>query len=212
MKKKNKVTAIIISLILITAAIALGVTLASFSSKDSVKNNFLVGSIKTEINENFDPVTGYKEVWTENPIDTDSLVRVSINVRLFDPNNPQEVKAIDMEKIKLNFMDNYSDYWYKGNDGYYYYKKVLKGTKEGAYEKSRTESLLKSVEISRDYKETIKDMEIKIDVKSEAVQATKIVFQDEHGMKTKYAFEDNWIKINDNVLQNILKEAVDKNY
>ena len=88
-----------------------------------MKNNFLVGSIKTEINENFDPVTGYKEVWTENPIDTDSLVRVSINVRLFDPNNPQEVKAIDMEKIKLNFMDNYSDYWYKGNDGYYYYKK-----------------------------------------------------------------------------------------
>ena len=31
-------------------------------------------------------------------------------------------------------------------------------------------------------------MEIKIDVKSEAVQATKIVFQDEHGMKNKICF------------------------
>lgn len=207
MNKRKKIAILSFLAVLLTTILSIGVVIAYFSSKDTITNNFKIGDIQTEVHENFDQNTGEKEVWTVNPVDNDSLVRVSITVRLVDPEHPNDVLPVNLDKVKLIFIDNYSENWYKNDDGYYYYKKVLKG-------KGKTESLLKKVEIDEAYKEENQGMEIKVDVKSEAVQVAKYKEMNSSGQEeVKYVFNETWIGINDNIdLQNILKEAVDSKY
>ena len=207
MNKRKKIAILSFLAVLLTAVLSIGAVIAYFSSKDTCTNNFKIGDIQTEIHENFDQNTGEKEVWTVNPVDNDSLVRVSITVRLVDPEHPNDVLPVNLDKVKLIFMDNYSENWYKNDDGYYYYKKVLEG-------KGKTEPLLKKVEIDEAYKEENQGMEIKVDVKSEAVQVARYKEINSSGQEeVKYVFNDTWIGINDDIeLQKILKEAVDSKY
>ena len=137
-----------------------GSVIAFFISRDTVTNNFKSGDIQTEIEENFNPKTGEKifnkfkyctkcsdfstactkEVWIKNPIDIDSLVRVSITLRMVDPNNTNNIIPVDLDKVELVFSEDCNNNWYKGDDGYYYYKTVLKGSE-------KTENLLKEEQL-----------------------------------------------------------------
>ena len=225
MKIKKKYIYTFITLTLILTAIIIGLTLASFSSMDVVTNNFKVGEILTEIiekdkNDNEyeeeQETTGDKEiikkVCVKNPSKTNSLVRVSITTRWVDPKDETRVLPIKDVDIILNLDDgidnNTNANWYKGNDGYYYYKRILKGIgdTEG---KDITEILLKSVKFNKGISDFYNNMEFKVDVKAEAVETTR---KENSDGSLVYNYNYMWGNIKDQNLLEMLNGLVDKEY
>ncbi|MBS6007223.1 MAG: hypothetical protein KIB43_09715 [Clostridium baratii] len=142
-----------------------------FRDFDSKTNNFGVANIDVEIDEDFKPPNDWdgssneKLVKVQNNSTGPALIRVSIQKRWVDGNgNPW---AGDSNFIKLNFSKNENKLWVDGEDGYFYYNKILpKG--------EVTEAILDSVElkIPEELKERYKGKKVIVDVKTEAVQAT----------------------------------------
>ena len=142
-----------------------------FRDFDSKTNNFGVANIDVEIDEDFKPPNDWdgssneKLVKVQNNSTGPALIRVSIQKRWVDGNgNPW---AGDSNFIKLNFSKNENKLWVDGEDGYFYYNKILpKG--------DVTEAILDSVElkIPEELKERYKGKKVIVDVKTEAVQAT----------------------------------------
>ena len=152
-----------------------------FTSIDSVNNKFSIGSVETEIDENFDAPKEWdgsnisKLVSIKNTGKNDEFVRVSIIPRWIDEDeNPW---TGDSNLIQLNLdednvialnKDDINNLWVYGEDGYFYYMAKLKSGKS-------TKELLKSVEIKKDsiedsLKEKYNGKKIKIDVNVEAIQ------------------------------------------
>lgn len=142
-----------------------------FRDFDSKTNNFGVANIDVEIDEDFKPPNDWdgssneKLVKVQNNSTGPALIRVSIQKRWVDDNrNPW---TGDSNFIKLNFSKNENKLWVDGEDGYFYYNKILpKG--------EVTEAILDSVElkIPEELKERYKGKKVIVDVKTEAVQAT----------------------------------------
>jgi len=227
MKNKKKYIYSIITLTLISIGIFIGLTSASFSSKDVVTNKLQVGEILTQIIEKDENKDDYKdknvttkneeiikEVYVKNPSRTDSLVRVSISTRWVDPNNAARVLPIKDGDVALNIEEgidnniNSNLNWYKGNDGYYYYKKILKGSGD-IDGKDITDILLKSVKFNGDISSYYSDMEFKVDVKVEAVETTRIKNNDG---SLEYKYNYMWSNIKDSNLHVLLKALVDSQY
>ena len=161
--------------------IVIGGTSAYFTSQDSVINVINTGSINAVPEED---LTESKKVWVKNYGKNDCLVRVSITPRLVDlDGNPW---AGDVNKITLKFNEdnliidppsNLSDWkeepwskkWIQGDDEYYYYTSILPVTES-------TTELLSSVDIPKEYKDEDLEMDVKIDVKVEAVQTTQSAY------------------------------------
>jgi len=143
-----------------------------FRDFDSKTNNFGVSNIDVEIDEKFDPTTDWngsnheKVVKVQNNSTGPALIRISIQKRWVDEKgNPW---AGDTDLIKLNFSEHEGNFWVDGNDGYFYYKKILA-------EKEVTQAILDSVELNKipdALKERYKGKKVIVDVKTEAVQAT----------------------------------------
>ena len=157
---------------LITKVYAQGKDIVSwFRDFDSKTNNFGVANIDVEIDEDFKPPNDWdgssneKLVKVQNNSTGPALIRVSIQKRWVDGNeNPW---AGDSNFIKLNFSNDENKLWVDGEDGYFYYNKILpKG--------EVTEAILDSVElkIPEELKERYKGKKVIVDVKTEAVQAT----------------------------------------
>lgn len=142
-----------------------------FRDFDSKTNNFGVANIDVAIDEEFKPPTNWdgssneKLVKVQNNSTGPALIRISIQKRWVDDNrNPW---AGDANFIKLNFSKNENKLWVDGEDGYFYYNKILsKG--------EVTEAILDSVEleIPEELKERYKGKKVIVDVRTEAVQAT----------------------------------------
>lgn len=202
---KNKAVLLLCTTIILVASI-LNSSYAFFIDKDKVVNKFQTGKIDVDIKEEFDPSIGKKEVWIENPSATDSLVRVSISGRWIDPNNEYTVIPEGNNLVKLKFAENYNENWYYcQEDGYYYYKDVLKG-------KVATEILLEKVifndeEISKD--KIYEGKEYKVEIKAEAVQATKHKdYDNENNSGDIYVFSKVWNNLTEEVT-NMLKTLID---
>ena len=67
-----------------------------------------------------------------------------------------------------------------------------------------SKGLLKAVSISDNISSEYDGMELKVDIKTEAVEPTKI--------SEKYLFSDMWKSLKDNKIIEILKNTVDKLY
>lgn len=202
---KNKAVLLLCTTIILVASI-LDSSYAFFIDKDKVVNKFQTGKIDVDIKEEFDPSIGKKEVWIENPSATDSLVRVSISGRWIDPNNEYTVIPEGNNLVELKFAENYNENWYYcQEDGYYYYKDVLKG-------KVATEILLEKVifndeEISKD--KIYEGKEYKVEIKAEAVQATKHKdYDNENNSGDIYVFSKVWNNLTEEVT-NMLKTLID---
>ncbi|SCJ39925.1 alternate signal-mediated exported protein%2C CPF_0494 family [uncultured Clostridium sp.] len=202
---KNKAVLLLCTTIILVASI-LNSSYAFFIDKDKVVNKFQTGKIDVDIKEEFDPSIGKKEVWIENPSATDSLVRVSISGRWIDPNNEYTVIPEGNNLVELKFAENYNENWYYcQEDGYYYYKDVLKG-------KVATEILLEKVifndeEISKD--KIYEGKEYKVEIKAEAVQATKHKdYDNENNSGDIYVFSKVWNNLTEEVT-NMLKTLID---
>lgn len=182
---------------LITKVYAQGREIARwFTDSDSLTNNFGVANIDVEIDEDFKPPTDWngkphdKIVRVQNNSTGPALIRISIQKRWVDSNgNPW---AGDANFIKLNFLNNENKLWVDGEDGYFYYNKILA-------EKEVTEAILDSVElkIPDEIKDRYKNKKVIVDVKTEAVQAT------EDG------YNAVWKNLNDNI-KTILNELCNK--
>lgn len=177
--KKTKLiicAAIVITMLfpggLITKVYAQGKDIVGwFRDFDSKTNNFGVANIDVEIDEDFKPPNDWdgssneKLVKVQNNSTGPALIRVSIQKRWVDGNgNPW---AGDSNFIKLNFSKNENKLWVDGEDGYFYYNKILP-------KREVTEAILDSVElkIPEELKERYKGKKVIVDVKTEAVQAT----------------------------------------
>lgn len=225
MKNKKVYIITIITLTLIMTSLAIGMTLSSFSSKDITTNKLNIGEIQTAIIERDEngiefkdekEVTGgeqiTKKVYVQNPSKTNSLVRVSITTRWVDPTDDSRVLPINDEDILLEFdsgiNENVNANWYKGDDGYYYYKKILRGSGD-ADGRDTTELLLKSVKFKQEISDFYKDMVFKVDVKAESIETTRI--QNSEGI-TVYKYNYMWTNIKDQNLHDLLRALVDSEY
>ncbi|MPQ42619.1 TasA family protein [Clostridium tarantellae] len=124
---------IILFIIFIIALSLVGGTYAWFVNAQKKINNFTLGDIKHEILYNFkeqgaaeDILPGEivnKDVWIHNKGKSDALLRVKITpIWKKKDGSGTEIKNND---VILNFVSDVDTNWQKGNDGYYYYKKVL---------------------------------------------------------------------------------------
>lgn len=192
--KKSKIilcTAIGITMLfpgqLVTKVYAQGKEIARwFIDNDSKINNFNIADVDIEIDEEFTPPTNWngssheKVVMVQNNSTGPALIRISIQKRWVDNNgNPW---AGDTNLIQLNFSNNKDNLWIDGNDGYFYYNKILnKG--------EITNAILDSVKLNipDDLKDRYIGKKVIIDVKSEAIQATED------------AYNEAWKNLNNNI-------------
>ncbi len=167
------------------------ISYAFLTSKDIKVNEFNLGSININIEENFKEPTNWhgtthtKKVQIKNIGKSQALIRVCIIPRWVDEKeNPW---AGDTSGVTLNYINTIDkneigeNKWVYGNDNYYYYNSVVE-------KNSKTSELLESVsvEIDENLKERYKDKKLVIDVKAEAIQATKD------------AYKASWTGIEDN--------------
>ncbi|MCX0404599.1 BsaA family SipW-dependent biofilm matrix protein [Clostridium perfringens] len=181
MKRRKGLVKALLLILIVISIISVTVLGKGFTSIDSVNNKFSIGSVETEIDENFDAPKEWdgsnisKLVSIKNTGKNDEFVRVSIIPRWIDENeNPW---TGDSNLIQLNLdednvialnKDDINNLWVYGEDGYFYYMAKLKSGKS-------TKELLKSVEIKKDsiedsLKEKYNGKKIKIDVNVEAIQ------------------------------------------
>ncbi|MGG7097116.1 BsaA family SipW-dependent biofilm matrix protein [Clostridium sardiniense] len=167
-------------ILLFTTTVA---SLAYFSSKESKKNKFTIGSISTEINENFDKDSAKdvsrneeikKVVSIKNTGKNPVIVRVIINPQ-WDEEKDESGKVTKLttsasNQVQLNFANTWKEDWIKDNDGYYYYNKILNPGES-------TSDLLKSISlknnISQEDIESFKNRSFSVNVSSEAIQVNK---------------------------------------
>lgn len=232
MKKK---VLLILGIVLVLATTT--TSLAYFTSKETTPNNFTTGSVRTEVYEgkfqqnselpsNNNPVDKCVKVINtgENPV----LVRVIINPQ-WDEEKDKDGKVIKpitsaSNQVKLNFSDSVIDNWtngsengnwIKGNDGYYYYNKVLE-PKNKDTEKSVTKELLKSVSlkenIPNDEKEEYQNRNLTVNVSSEAIQVNEKALN-EKALEdiNRKVLEDKWnLNETDKNAYDNLKEIIEK--
>lgn len=169
---------------MLSLSFLLNISLAYFVDNDININTLRVGKIDIEINEDFDPSIGKKEVRITNPSKSPSFVRVSISGRWVNPNDLNEVLPEDDSLVTLVFADGFEENWCYSDDGYYYYKKELEGN-------ATTEMLLEKVIFSSDIdKNSIYEgMEYRVEVKAEAVQSNKYI--NENGEEV-YPYKEVW--------------------
>ncbi|MDK0754203.1 BsaA family SipW-dependent biofilm matrix protein (plasmid) [Clostridium perfringens] len=181
MKRRKGLVKALLLILIVISIISVTVLGKGFTSIDSINNNFSIGSVETEIDENFDAPKEWdgsnisKLVSIKNTGKNDEFVRVSIIPRWIDEDeNPW---TGDSNLIQLNLDEDnvialnkgdINNLWVYGEDGYFYYMAKLKSGKS-------TKELLKSVEIKKgaiedSLKEKYNGKKIKIDVNVEAIQ------------------------------------------
>ena len=178
---RKKIT-LMLGVILILGAAA--ISLALFTSKESKNNEFKVGNIKIGIEENFNENSNevnnlttkpvQKEVWIKNTGQNYALVRVIINPQWDEVKNKDGdiISPITSasNEVQLNFSNNEGNYWIKGNDGYYYYNKVLK---PGEITSNLLESVQLKGNIEENEKKKYENRKLTVNVSSEAIQIMK---------------------------------------
>lgn len=186
MKKK------IITLGILTVSILVifvGISLAHFTSADSVTNVFNTGDIQAEPYEpDFKPPTDWKgsqypkKVQVKNTGKNDCFVRVSITPRWVDEEGNPWVGDVSNSVVQLGFnTDNIitgpgvnnswkANNWILGSDGFYYYTSILPAEKLTSELLSTVKATISSDTV--DYPEDYEGKLLKVDVKVEAVQTT----------------------------------------
>lgn len=182
---KKKIIALVISIISIFVLI-IGVSLAHFTSADSITNVFNTGDIKAEPYEpDFKPPNDWtginydKKVQVKNTGNSACFVRVSITPRWVDENGNAWAGDVSNSVVNLEFsnlidLSNNSTWeenkWVKGSDGFYYYTSILPVGEITSQLLDKVGATINSTTV--DYPEDYSGKILKVDVKVEAVQTT----------------------------------------
>lgn len=185
MSKKRIKVGIISILLLICIVTVQKVSYASLTSKDKLTNTLNLGDINIEVIEKFTPPKNWngneytKEVKIKNDSKSPSLIRVCIIPRWVDDKGnawPGDTNLVTLNYETNNIIANQNttknNKWIYGNDNYYYYNTIVAKGEE-------TKQILKSVStnIPKELKERYEDKILIVDVKAEAVQATKDAYR-----------------------------------
>lgn len=142
--KKNKKIIIASCIIILIIAIASGIY-AYFTYRASAENTIVLGYNKIALNENYEPpltmekgISFKKEPYVTNTGNVDCYVRV------------KSVVSDSRVEADLSIDYNNEDYEYNSEDGYWYYKNVLKPGES-------TEKLFTTVSIAEDADDLILD-------------------------------------------------------
>lgn len=195
MKEKKIGKKISIALLLLTVIIA-GVTIAYLQSKGSLTNQFEVGKVSTEIEENFDGQVK-RNVRVTNTGNMPVYVRCNLSVyyetsKGKEQDSEAKTKTDNIsvnvpkegEDYTLQFPDGFPEDWLE-IDGIYYYKTPLEAGQ--------------SVEFIKECKETKKrdDEKLVVDISTQSIQA-----------EPERAVSDAWKKVAVDSETKELKEAV----
>lgn len=164
LKTMNKKLKIVLASLLLVMTVFAGLTLADLLEQaNSLTNTFTIGSIDTEIEEDLPAVVDNKipkQPKIKNTGKNDALVRARVTV------SPQSI--IDEFGIDLEMN---TEYWTAGEDGYWYYKNLLKPSE-------LTEPLFNSVEgngIVSDGQINVGLADLEIAIYHEAIQSSVLI-------------------------------------
>lgn len=147
--KQKKTLSIGIILCTIVAVLNIGFTFAAWTTEKMTYNKVTANSVQGEIKEIYDQgqtivpnVDIEKNVWVKNIGSADAFVRASIKYQ-FDDGTP-------LEEEDISFTLNSAD-WYDGEDGYYYYRRVLHPGEESTplFESFKISGDLKNSEVGK---------------------------------------------------------------
>ena len=126
MKKKQKMCVLLCSLVLILA-LTIGATIAFLKTKtESVTNTFAEASVTTEVVESFDGNVK-SDVKIKNTGTIDAYIRAAVVVTWQDEAG-NVLGTVPVEGTNYSMKWTLDD-WFKGDDGFYYYKNpVAPGT------------------------------------------------------------------------------------
>ena len=140
-----------ILLLILGAAVAVllaGVSLAYYYASSDIDNPFETTEAKVYMDENFDPSDQWvpgeekqKEVQLGNEGEMDTVLRIRFSPELKLSDGTKVTDEDVLSGFVLNFAEGFGQNWVKGNDGWYYFKKVLKAGET-------TDTTLKSVTMS----------------------------------------------------------------
>lgn len=146
MKVKIKINSLLFIFILI-AVIGIGTTFALFYSSSFAANKFKIMNYNVVLTDNFDDNWGKREVFiSNNDSNSDVVIRVSYNElfsKSFDDNILILSNTIDGEDVVYKgWTDDFLNNFTLGDDGWYYYKKILR--------KSESVRLMESFMLNKD--------------------------------------------------------------
>jgi len=175
MKKKLKKKPLLFLLILFVFGIV-GTTFAYYYTEISISNKFKTMTYNVKVEEEFNNTWGTKKVSFVNKEKTNTPVVLRINyneswskevggIKLFLNNN-----VGNQNVVNKSWTSSFDNDFVLGNDGWYYYKKVLDAEDSVQVLNSITlnESLISTSPYYNDYKEYIYEL----DFNFEAIQAT----------------------------------------
>ena len=132
----------------ILSLLIFGAAMAVYNHSLKLDNEFNTADARVYIDERFDPndkwVPGEekeKQVWFGNDGDVDAVLRVKFSPELKLKDGEPVTDRVVLDSFKLNFSSGFSGDWTVGNDGWYYYNKVLRSSE-------RTDCTLESVTVS----------------------------------------------------------------
>lgn len=158
-------------------AVGISSTWAVYSDRVTIPNKLSTGETAVAISENFDPRSTFlpgetvvKEPYFINTGTVDLALRVQVEEKW--KTSGKENEELETDKVKKGWTDSWETDWVEGNDGQYYYKKILKG-------KAKTDKILKSVtlssEVSNDSHEPdYSGAEYYLSFQAEAVPASQV--------------------------------------
>lgn len=189
---KKRITTLVISIISI-AALAIGSTLAYFTSQDEARNTFVMGNIAIDLQESEDG-----QNWTDEGLDytsvmpgdtlnkyaqvvvdensEDCYVRIKMDIDLNEITNEDDKAAIE-DAIKAAAIAN--DF-IAGTNGYYYYN--------GTASANDVLTFLTEITIPTSVGNDSQDLGFSIDLTADAIQAANITLGD-----TAVGFFSNYV-------------------
>lgn len=199
MKKMKKKPILFVTLVLVL--IGIGTTIAFFSNSYKFDNVFKSASNDVVIEENFTPkpweknTPTTKEVYVTNKESGDVVVRLSyeevwskkVGSETYQISNKVNGENVVKKNWTADFLS--SDNWVLKDDGYYYYKKLLKG--------KSSIKILESIELNYDLIEASGEdylsYDYELDFNFEAIQPTAEAIKSVWGIDATIANDKvNW--------------------
>lgn len=176
----------LIFILLLLLTVAVGSTFAYYYSEVVIPNKFKTMTYNVAIEEKFNNTWGKKEVTFVNKGDTNTSVVIRINYNelwLDDEGSNASLsnKAYGMDVVTKNWTDEFNNDFVKGDDGWYYYTKVL--------DANQSVKVLNSIALNESairgsaYYDEYKKYTYELDFNIEAIQADGS------------AIESNWGKV-----------------
>ena len=138
-------------------------SVAYLIKQNSLKNEFLIGEVKTEVMEEFDINNKIKQdVRIKNIGNVPIYIRAKIVISWKDEQG-NILEGIPEENVDYSIKFSETSNWIKSNDGYYYYKKAIE-------QNTTTDILIEECKQIKEYEDKI----LEVSIANQAIQGSPI--------------------------------------